>query len=159
MVRFTRWSCSELPGESGWLDFGAEAGNLFLEECRGEIKAKRVDAKRREEQMVVTFHPPKRDGKILAFADVMVADGITVCGFRVVDGDNGLFADVPSKGFQVDGTTRFYRQVIFADKELKERFLSELIDEFHRWNKVRETSADDAHSRTDVESDVSNPPF
>ncbi len=41
--------------------------------------------------METKFYPPTiKDGKILAFADVDIVEGITVRGFRIVNGDNGL---------------------------------------------------------------------
>lgn len=88
--------------------------------------------------MQVTFYPrDRRDGKIVALADVVVAEGITVRGFRVVDGDNGLFAAVPSRSYTVDGETRFTNQVVFSTLELRESFLSELLDGYHRWREAR----------------------
>ena len=91
--------------------------------------------------MQVTFYPRKqKDGKIVAFADVVVTEGITVRGFRVVNGDNGLFAAVPSKSYSVDGETRFANQVVFTSLELRERFLSELLDGYHRWRETREAA-------------------
>ena len=48
--------------------------------------------------MEAKFYEPKyKDGKIVAFADIDLAEGITIRGFRVINGANGLFAAVPSK--------------------------------------------------------------
>ena len=66
--------------------------------------------------MRAKFHPPKVSGKILAFADVELHNGVIVKGFRIVDGENGVFAAVPSKSFVVNGQTRYSDQVTFADK-------------------------------------------
>jgi len=89
--------------------------------------------------MQMTFYPrDRKDGKIVAFADVVVAEGITIRGFRVVDGDNGLFVAVPSRSYTVDGETRFSNQVVFSTLEFRERFLSELLDGYHRWRETRE---------------------
>jgi len=89
--------------------------------------------------MQVTFFPRKhKDGKIVAFADVVVTEGITVRGFRVVDGENGLFAAVPSKPYTVDGETRFANQVVFSTMQLREQFLSELLDGYHQWKETQE---------------------
>ena len=35
-------------------------------------------------------------GKVRAFFDVEVIEGFTVKGFKIVDGDNGLFVSYPS---------------------------------------------------------------
>jgi DNA-binding cell septation regulator SpoVG len=87
--------------------------------------------------MEATFYLPKfRDGKILAFADVLVADGMIVRGFRVVDGDKGLFAAVPSRGVVVDGETRYMKQVTFTNSNVRESFLSELLEDYYRWVKT-----------------------
>ena len=43
--------------------------------------------------MEAKFYEPKyKDGKILAFADIDLAEGITIRGFRVINGAKGLFA-------------------------------------------------------------------
>ena len=49
------------------------------------------------------YEPMYKDGKIVAFADIDVAEGITIWGFRIINGVNGLFAAVPSKPVTVDG--------------------------------------------------------
>lgn len=84
--------------------------------------------------MEVTFYPRKqKEGKILAFADVVVAEGITVRGFKVVDGNNGVFAAVPSRPYTLDGKARFASQVRFSSQEIRDRFLSELLESFYQW--------------------------
>lgn len=88
--------------------------------------------------MEAKFSEPKfKDGKILAFADVDLATGVTVRGFRVVSGEQGVFAAVPSKPITVEGKTRYMNQVVFSDPALKERFLSELLDSYHSWEQHR----------------------
>ena len=85
-----------------------------------------------------TFYEPKyKDGKIRAFADVDVAAGITVRGFRVVDGEAGLFAAVPSRPVTVEGHTRYMNQVVFADAGTKERFLEALVASYRDWEEER----------------------
>ena len=88
--------------------------------------------------MEAKFYEPRyKDGKIVAFADVEIADGITVKGFRVVNGDAGLFAAVPSKPVVVEGQTRYMNQVVFAAKANKEAFLSRLLEAYDLWLKAR----------------------
>lgn len=88
--------------------------------------------------MQTSFYEPRyKDGKIVAFADVDIADGVIVKGFRVVDGEKGLFAAVPSKGVMVDGQMRYMNQVVFASPELKERFLGQLLDAYRQWDQGR----------------------
>ncbi len=85
--------------------------------------------------MDASFYEPKykKDGKIVAFADVNVADGIIVRGFRVIRGAKGLFASVPTKSFTVEGRTRYMPQVVFVNPDLRTRFLSGLLDAYQHW--------------------------
>ena len=86
--------------------------------------------------METSFHEPRyKDGKTVALVDVEVAEGVVVKGFRVVKGDKGLFAMVPSKSVQVQGETRYYKQVTFASLEIRDRFLGELLEAYRRWEK------------------------
>jgi len=82
------------------------------------------------------FQEPKfKDGKILAFADVDVAHGMTVKGFRVVSGEQGVFAAVPSRPVTVAGQTRYMNQVVFSDPSTKETFLTDLLECYHAWKR------------------------
>ena len=84
--------------------------------------------------METKFYPPTiKDGKILAFADVDIVEGITVRGFRVVNGDNGLFAAVPSRPVNVNGETRYFNQVAFADSSKRDAFLEKLLEAYACW--------------------------
>ena len=86
--------------------------------------------------MEAKFYPPTfKDGKIVAFADVDIVEGITVRGFRVVNGDNGLFAAVPSRPVNVKGETRYFNQVAFADRSKRDAFLEKLLEAYARWTK------------------------
>ena len=89
--------------------------------------------------MDISFYEPRynKEGKIVAFADVNVADGIIVKGFRVIRGENGLFASVPTKSFVVEGRTRYTPQVVFANPDQRTRFLSGLLDAYQKWNEGR----------------------
>jgi len=89
--------------------------------------------------MDANFYEPRynKDGKILAFADVDVADGIIVRGFRVMRGQKGLFASVPSKSFTIEGRTRYAPQVLFASPDLRTRFLAGLLDAYQKWEDGR----------------------
>ena len=84
--------------------------------------------------MDAKFYETKlRDSKILAFADVDVADGITVKGFRVVRGGESLFIGLPSREFKVDGVTCYANQVVFRDSTRREQFTAELLKAYERW--------------------------
>ena len=110
--------------------------------------------------METKFYPPTiKDGKIVAFADVDIVEGITVRGFRVVNGDNGLFAAVPSRPVNrvvngdnglfaavpsrpvnVKGETRYFNQVAFADSSKRDAFLEKLLEAYACWTKERGNS-------------------
>ena len=95
--------------------------------------------------MQAKFYEPKfKDGKILAFADVDLAEGVTVRGFRVVNGDKGLFAAVPSKPVNVEGQTRYMNQVVFAETSKREEFLADLLKAYERWERSRSDSKETA---------------
>ena len=88
--------------------------------------------------MEAIFYEPKfKDGKIVAFADVEIAEGITLKGFRVVNGTKGLFASVPQKPVSVDGQTRYLNQIVFAKKSAREQFLSNLLEAYREWEATR----------------------
>lgn len=55
-------------------------------------------------------------GKQLAFADITVEDLLTVKGFKVFEGSNGLFAKVPDqKGAEKEGVAQYYPTVTFNE--------------------------------------------
>lgn len=84
--------------------------------------------------MHVQFHPSKLgQSKILAFADVTLSEGITVRGFRIVNGVNGLFVAVPSRAISVEGKQRFWNQVQFVSTEVRDRFMGELLERYGEW--------------------------
>jgi DNA-binding cell septation regulator SpoVG len=93
--------------------------------------------------MDASFYEPRynKDGKIVAFADVDISDGIIVKGFRVIRGEKGLFASVPTKSFTVEGRTRYMPQVVFANPDQRTRFLSGLLDAYKKWNEGRSGAA------------------
>jgi DNA-binding cell septation regulator SpoVG len=97
--------------------------------------------------MDANFYQPRvRDGRILAFADVDVANGVIVRGFRVVRGARGPFVAVPSRPFSpggAGGQTRYYNQVAFVNNDTRNRFLTRLLDAYQHWEKNREKGAED----------------
>jgi DNA-binding cell septation regulator SpoVG len=98
--------------------------------------------------MNANFYEPRynKEGKILALADVDVADGIIVKGFRVIRGEKGLFASVPTKSFAAEGRTRYMPQVVFATPTLRTEFLEKLLDAYRKWSESRLEAGADAPS-------------
>ncbi len=58
-------------------------------------------------------------GKTLAFFDIETADGFTIKGFRLVEGQNGKFVGFPSQKNN-DGE---YNDTVWAEKDLKEKVI------------------------------------
>ena len=58
---------------------------------------------------------------------------LTVKGFRVVRGGDGLFIGLPQREYKVDGLPRYVNQVVFRDTTLREQFTSELMTAYERW--------------------------
>ena len=98
------------------------------------------------------YLPRQSQNKIAAFADVTLSEGLTIRGFRIVNGVNGLFAAVPSRAVTVEGKLRFWNQVQFVSNEVKSRFLSELLDHYGRWREAGEQMPS-----ADVSSPSTNP--
>ena len=97
--------------------------------------------------MEAKFYESKnKASKIVAFADVHLGVGITVKGFRVVDGDKGLFAAVPSRTVSVDGETRYLNQVDFDSEKIREEFLSKLLEDYKVWTETRASARDTVRS-------------
>jgi DNA-binding cell septation regulator SpoVG len=100
--------------------------------------------------MEANFFEPRynRDGKIVALADVVVAEGIVVKGFRIVRGEQGLFASVPTRSFVADGKTRFLPQVTFTSPEHRSRFLAALLEAFEKSRPQPERRSTEAAAAT-----------
>ena len=99
--------------------------------------------------MEARFYEPKsKTSKIVAFADVNVKGGITIKGFRIVNGDHGLFAAVPSRPVNVDGDTRYLNQVEFDSDKVREEFLAKLLNDYQLWNRARVVSPAEAIKAT-----------
>ena len=58
-------------------------------------------------------------GKVVAFFDVETKEGFTIKGFKLVEGENGIFVGYPS---EKDSEGK-YNNTVFADQDLKEQVL------------------------------------
>ena len=79
------------------------------------------------------MNPLKSDGsgKTAAFFDIQTNDGITIKGFRLVNGSNGLFMSAPDQKGK-DG--KYYENVILP-KEMKSELEKIALDEYNKTNK------------------------
>lgn len=108
--------------------------------------------------MDASFYPPKKnDGKIVAFADIGVAVGVIVKGFRILRSEKGLRAAVPSKSFAVEGKTRWVPLVVFSSPEIRQEFLATLLDHYQRWERGRAAARKTGEAETG-ETAPSHPP-
>ena len=82
---------------------------------------------------IIRMNPLKSDGsgKTAAFLDVQTEDGITLKGFRLVNGSNGLFLSSPDQKGK-DG--KYYETVILA-KEMKSDLEKLALEEFNKTEK------------------------
>jgi stage V sporulation protein G len=67
-------------------------------------------------------------GKTAAFFDIQTGEGITIKGFKVVNGSNGLFVSSPDEKGK-DG--KFYETVILP-KEMKDNLQKIALDEYDK---------------------------
>tara|TARA_Y100001938_G_C8003436_1_gene386004 strand:+ start:488 stop:802 length:315 start_codon:yes stop_codon:yes gene_type:complete len=65
-------------------------------------------------------------GKIKAFFDVTTTEGITIKGFKIVEGPNGVFVGCPSEK-DSSGT---YKDKVWMDKEIKDELTELAKDAF-----------------------------
>ena len=82
---------------------------------------------------IIRMNPLKSDGggKTAAFFDIQTNDGITIKGFRLVNGSNGLFMSAPDQKGK-DG--KYYENVILP-KEMKSELEKMALEEYNKNNK------------------------
>lgn len=81
---------------------------------------------------IIRMNPLKSDsgGKTAAFLDVQTKDGITLKGFRLVNGSNGLFLSAPDQ----KGKDGKYYETVILPKEMKTDLEKLAIEEFNKTN-------------------------
>ena len=67
-------------------------------------------------------------GKIVAFFDIKTEEGYIIKGFKIVEGNDGLFVGFPSQKNKDDE----YNDTVFADKELKQQTNDLAIKYYHQ---------------------------
>ena len=87
-------------------------------------------------------------GKTKAYFDVEIG-AITIKGCRLVEGQNGLFASMPTKTQEQDDGNVVYQNIVYLDKELLIEVLNvaklryeEPLDEVKSYNSTEEASKD-----------------
>ncbi|MEW6062005.1 MAG: septation protein SpoVG family protein [Bacteroidota bacterium] len=79
---------------------------------------------------VVNMKQSSGSGSLKAFFDLETAEGITIKGFKIADGKNGLFVGVPSEQDRND-KTKYWDKVLMS-KELKEELTGMAIQEYSK---------------------------
>lgn len=74
------------------------------------------------------MNPINGNSKTAAFLDVQTEDGITIKGFRLVNGSGGLFLSAPDEKGK-DG--KYYERVILP-KEMKETLEKLAVEEYEK---------------------------
>ena len=78
---------------------------------------------------IIRMNPLKSEGggKTAAFFDVQTGDGITIKGFRLVNGSNGLFLSSPDQ----KGKDGKYYETVILPKEMKSELEKMAIEEYN----------------------------
>lgn len=81
---------------------------------------------------IVRMNPLKSDGsgKTAAFFDIQTNDGITIKGFRLVNGSNGLFMSSPDQ----KGKDGKYYETVTLPKEMKSELEKMALEEYNKNN-------------------------
>ena len=79
---------------------------------------------------IIRMNPLKSEGsgKTAAFFDVQTDDGITLKGFRLVNGSNGLFLSSPDQ----KGKDGKYYETVILPKEMKSDLEKMAFEEFNK---------------------------
>lgn len=67
-------------------------------------------------------------GRTAAFFDIQTGDGITIKGFKVVSGSNGLFVSSPSE----KGKDGNYYESVILPKEMKDNLQKLALEEYDK---------------------------
>ncbi len=67
-------------------------------------------------------------GKTAAFFDIQTGDGITIKGFRIVNGSNGMFMSSPDE----KGKDGKYYETVILPKEMKEKLEKAALEEYNK---------------------------
>jgi stage V sporulation protein G len=78
---------------------------------------------------IIRMNPLKSEGsgKTAAFLDVQTNDGITIKGFRLVNGSNGLFLSSPDQ----KGKDGKYYETVILPKEMKSDLEKIALEEYN----------------------------
>jgi len=84
--------------------------------------------------MKIAVYPIEPKGNLLGFASVTFNDAVTINDVRILQGENGLFAAMPSKPDQ--NAKSGYRNIAYISPDFKDAFNEAVIGAYH--NEVKE---------------------
>jgi stage V sporulation protein G len=70
-----------------------------------------------------------KKGKILATVDIRTSEGFVIKGFKVIDGENGLFVGMPSERTRAG---KYIDTVTISDPSLREMLETIILDAYHK---------------------------
>lgn len=70
-------------------------------------------------------------GNLMGFANVTVNDSLRIDDFKVLQGENGLFVGMPSKGQNKDGKIAYYDTVRPVTKEFRAELNEAVVAAYH----------------------------
>jgi DNA-binding cell septation regulator SpoVG len=79
---------------------------------------------------VSEMHLAGGTSKIKAYFDVVTEEGITIKGFKIAEGVNGLFVGMPSEQDRKD-RTKYWDRVVMS-REMKDALLQLALPEYER---------------------------
>ena len=87
-------------------------------------------------------------GKVKAFFDLTTSEGITIKGFKLVEGINGIFVGCPSEKDQAGE----YKDKVWMDKEIKDELRDMAKDAYE--NGINQEYTDSEHEELNsIQSD------
>lgn len=91
---------------------------------------------------VLNMKPFSGTGNLKAFFDVETSEGITIKGFKIADGKNGLFVGMPSEQDKND-KSKYWDRVVMP-KEMKEALTGMALQEFSQLGGGNSSSRNDS---------------
>ncbi|MEW5692611.1 MAG: SpoVG family protein [Candidatus Hydrogenedentota bacterium] len=93
--------------------------------------------------------------KLRGFADLLINECFVVRGFRIIEGQNGLFVSMPSKG---TGEGKFEDIFFPITRDAREDLQKLILDEYEKVKQQKDISIEEPLQEKSNEA-LGNPPF
>ena len=77
---------------------------------------------------ISNWKPSQRDGARLGFFDVTLPSGMMLCGCSLINGQNGMFVNLPQREYMKDGEKKYTSTVKIDDRDKKAKFDAMVIE-------------------------------